>query len=232
MNVVSTLAGIGLFSLALATSASAAIVLDGLYDSDYGAAKSSVAYDPAAPVGNFGTPTNKSNTTSYLIYLTDQGSNYYGFLKSATATGLPFANLYFDLDPQNNNGSDLGFEVTNSRAFIPGTAGYAAVPGLQFVVSVDGTGIEFLIPNSAFTMPIAGLSYSAGQAFPGNGDSVTLRLSQSFGYSVAGGASYGANRLGSVALAGSVPEPSTWAILMLGLAGLSFASRRGKRNRG
>lgn len=221
-----------LLSALASTTVVAAPVLDGNYDAAYGAAKSTVAYNPLAPESNFGTPTNASDTTSYSIYLLDQGGSYYGFLKASTTTGLSFANLYFDLDPQNANGSDLGIEVTNSRAFIAGGDGtYAPVAGLQFVVSADGTGIEFVVPNTAFTSAIAGLTYAPGQQFATDGGNVVLRLSQSFGYSVAGGATYGNDRLGAVTLVGAaaVPEPETLGILGLGLAALAVSRRRKTR---
>lgn len=220
---------VALLSALVSTAVVAAPVLDGAYDAAYGAAKSTVDFNSDAPTSNFAAPTNQSNTTSYSIYLLDQGGFYYGFLKSSTVTGLAFANLYFDLDPQNANGSDIGIEVTNSRAFIAGGDGtYAPVSGLQFVVSADGTGIEFVVPNATFTTAIPGLNYAPGQQFATDGSSVVLRLSQSFGYSVAGGATYGDNRLGAVTLVGAaaVPEPETLGILGLGLAALAVSRRR------
>ncbi len=82
--------------------------------------------------------------------------------------------------------------MTNSRAFGAGQGTYAPVTGRQFIVSADGTGIEFIVPNSTFTSAIAGLNYSGPLASAGG--SVVLRVSQSFGSSVAGGADYGATR--------------------------------------
>jgi hypothetical protein len=213
-------------------SAKAVVVLDGDLDLDYGAAKSTVFYNPSAPMHNFGSPTNQSHSIGYSIYLLAQGGSVYGFMQ-ASGDGSPvgsWANVYFDIDPANNNGSDLGFELSggHTNAFIPGGSGPIAVSGIGF--AANGLGLEFVIPNSFFTNSIPGLTYNPGQDFPNIGDKIVLRLSQSFGYSVAGGESYGADRLGAVTLSGAVPEPSTWAMMLLGFAGVGFlAYRRAKK---
>jgi len=62
-----------------------------------------------------------------------------------------FCKPLLDLDRANGNGSDLGFEVVNDRAFVPGVAGYSGPLGLQFAVSADGKGLEFGIPDAFFT---------------------------------------------------------------------------------
>jgi hypothetical protein len=52
------------------------------------------------------------------------------------------------------------------------------------------------------------------------GGQVILRLSQSFGYSVAGGDTYGTDRLGAFTLpGGAVPEPAGWAMMIVGFLG-------------
>jgi hypothetical protein len=212
----------GFLALGAVSTANAAILVDGAYDVDYGAPKSSVGYDPAAPLGNFGSPGTTNHTTGYNIYLTEQGGSVYGFLQAfGPGTPLPFANLYFDLDRANGNGSDLGFEIFNDRAFVPGMPGYSGLLGLQTAVSLDGTGLEFSIPDTLFTGPISGLTYYPGQEFPGPGDDIVLRLSQSFGYSVAGGATYGDDRLGVVTLAAPLAVPGP--VVGAGLPGLVMA---------
>lgn len=214
-----------------ATAVSAGITVDGTRDAAYGAAKSVVAEDPNAPTSNFGNPSN-SATVGYSVYLTSDANNVYGFLETSNPNALPFANLYFDLDPAAKNGSDLGFELGNggATAFIPGKNGMAgfstSVPSADYQFVAGSSGIEFSLANSLFSQPIPGLAYYTGQTFPANGESVVLRLSQSFGYSVAGGQSYGADRLGSVMIASGVPEAATWALMIVGFGAVGAAVRR------
>lgn len=222
---------IGAAALAVAASpAAAAITVDGVRDAAYGAASATVATDPAAPEGNFQSATNSARA-GYDIYLNSSAGKVYGFfdLTGGTPVGN-FANLYFDLDPTKANGSDLGFEISTQRvtAFIPGKNGQ---PGFNKdldssvfeVANVADGGIEFSLDTSLFTGPIPGLAYYDPQFFEGT---ITLRLSQSLSYSVAGGASYGPNRLGAITLA-AIPEPASWALMIggFGLAGTALRRR-------
>jgi hypothetical protein len=216
---------------AIATSANASITVDGVLDGAY-THTATVTYNPLAPSGNFQSATSESNAIGYDIYLASDASNIYGYLKTSGpgAEVGDFANLYFDLDPANGNGSDIGFEVTNSRGFVAGGTPNSYSPvALNFFA--NGGVVEFSIPNTYFMGPMAGLEsqYDPAQQFAMNGDRVVLRLSQSFGYSVAGGPSYGADRLGAVTLGGAVPEPATWSMMILGFLGAGAAVRSRRR---
>lgn len=215
--------------------------VDGTRDASYGSAKSSVVLNPALASYSFSAGNgNFAEATGYDIYLTAGAGSMFGFLQTTVPGGTgagSFANLYFDIDPANGNGSDLGFEITNGRAFVPGMNGYSAgtaqspLTGLSYALSADGTGLEFSIANSLFTGPIAGLTYYGGQEFPTVGGPVTLRIAQAFNYTIAGGSVYGANRLGTVNLVAgaatpAVPEPATWAMLIMGFGVVGFAMRR------
>lgn len=221
-------------ALVAANAANSAIVVDGTLDAAYGAPTATVAYDASAPDSNFGAATNASKYVAYSLYLKADKGAVYGFLRADPLHGGasvgPFANLYFDIDPTRTvpNGSDIGFELGAHTAnfFVAGKSGSVVGTGITTAVSADQLGFEFRIPNLYFTGPVAGLTYYGDEEFPSVGGPVTLRLSQSFGYSVAGGATYGVNRLGSINLAGAVPEPASWMLLISGFGLVGAASRR------
>jgi hypothetical protein len=223
--------------IAAANAAHADPIVDGtISPGEYGAPTATVAYDPGAPTGNFGAPTSYA-TVGYSVYLNATNGYLYGALQTSALQGggsaLDFANLYFDLDPQNMNGSDLAFSMgpNGVTAFIPGPNGNTQVvlTNILYVAGTGGNVLEFAIPNIDFEMPIAGLTYSPNQVFPtGQNPDVVLRISQSFGYTAAGGPDYGDTRLGEVALqdAVSVPEPAGLALLLPAIAALIGLKRR------
>ena len=226
MRIVSALAAAAL-SVVVASQAHAVIFLDGNVDGAYGGAKSHVNFSESALIGNFGSPGTTNHLTSYDIFLAYDSGNVYGLLQNtgprANINGIAWANLYWNTNPGAGTGSDLGFEITNNRAFKPGVPGYAEGLAIQFATTDQS--LEFLIPASYFTSGIPGLTFP----LVAPGDPIVLALSQSFGYSVAGGATYGESRLGEIHIGSAVPEPSTWAMMLIGFAGLGFMAYRRTR---
>ena len=185
------------FGLIAAAAAHAGYpVLDG---GGFGAPSATVAYDPNAPYNNFGTPTQYTNAAAYNIY-TRSDASYMYVMVSETGAGAPaishFANLYFGTGSSATSTSDVGFEVTNSDVFVPGGAAPVPTPsatGIEFAVLNGSTSVEFAVPFSYFETDPQAIGFD--KVTSANPD-IILRLSQSFGYSVAGGDSYGTDRLG------------------------------------
>jgi hypothetical protein len=164
--------------------------------------------------GNFGTPSNLTDYNPYTIYTNSDSTNFYVGLETVgplNVGNLDFANLYFSTNLP--DGSTVGFEANNSRAFIPGDAGYSNYTASSGIVLDDSStssqyAIEFSVPWSFFTTD------PLGMGFPLATTDVELRLSQTFGYSVAGGSGYGDGRFGDFAPQ-ATPEPSTLTLATL-----------------
>lgn len=205
----------------LSSAAAHAITVDGNIDAAYGAPTAVIATDTSAPTGNFGSPTLTANA-GYSIYLDNTGSTLYGLIAGSGQGNVAgsFTNLYFG--QPSPIGSTIGFEITNQDAFTPGVPGSVSVP-INFVI--NGNNIEFAIPDSYFTTTLGG-SVNAGFT---DGQTIQLRLSQSLSYSVAGNPT-DPNDLGTFTLEAAVPEPSTWAMMILGFCGIGFMAYRQKKN--
>jgi PEP-CTERM motif len=192
-----------------------------------------VTYDPSALESNFGAPGATTTGAGYTISTKSDGTYAY-VLVAQNGTGTSagsFANLYFGTGSSAANTSDVGFEVTNSNVFYPSTGVSQSTvgTGITFASLNGGSEIEFAVPFSYFETDPQGVGFTPTTA--ANPD-IILRLSQSFGYSVAGGTSFGPDRLGLIVdpITAAVPEPSTWAMMILGFFGVGFMTYRRKKS--
>jgi hypothetical protein len=193
-----------------------------------------------AQTSNFGGGPDA--TTGYTITTSDDGTNFTVVLTNPTDNGLHFANLYFDtIASTPGTGSDLGFEFgsANPDGFIPGVSGSTSLAGSGITsVEVEAAGADTFtvtIPNTFFLYDPLGMGF----ALTPDGTLVSLHLSQSFGYSVAGGSTdfpapveLGAAIVGSpdTTSASAVPEPSSFVYMATsGLAMLGAFGRKARR---
>jgi hypothetical protein len=185
--------------------AQATILVDGLYDADYGSATATVAHDDAAPIGNFGAPTNTTAGASYQTFLRDQGGVVYGLVQitgeNASSAGS-FANVYFG-NSSGSSGQTASFVFGQTPTFVSGG------PNAEY----GGTAID------VFGNTVSGQEANGTIEFIGTFTSLTWTNPQFENW-------YGFN----VGYQSAVPEPSTWAMMILGFAGISFMAFRKRKN--
>ncbi len=209
--------------------------VDGYLGAEWGAPTASVSYDPNAAESNFGTPGTSDDVVSYDIYLRSDSNYVYGLLQATPAHGgtfdpnLLFANVYFSTSL--GGGSNLGFELGNNNAFVPGGAGpFVGLDayGFAFDANSANEAMEFAIPWSYLLNDPQGVGFTKISA---SNTALQLRLSQAFSYSVAGGSTYGDNRLGLVNYdPSSVPDSGSTCVL-LGVALLVVGGLAARRQR-
>lgn len=232
-------------ALAIPSFASAQVGLDGLIGAEWTGVNPVLAlYDPAAPTSNFGSPTNKNHVTGYEIFMRRDANWLYTAFRTTggmNSGGLMFANLYFSLrsgpGQYGNSGSSIAFEVTNDRAFKPGGACCFNDNGsnlLRFATTSSAGNPDILESAIDLSVFFNNALNVTGYVVDPNAVGVRLNLSQTFGYSVVGGPTYGdpttGPALGFVSAQQSVvPEPSTYALMCAGLAAMAVTARRRRK---
>lgn len=208
--------------LSLVASASAASVgVDGVIGSEWtGATEKTVTQDPSAATSNFASPIT-SNAIGYNVYSRSDADYAYFALQSTSATthGInDFANLYFA----------TGYPSDDTTYFVVGIAGdgsfYGVNPATSMTYSLAGTGVDVAKGGSTvieIAIPFAALAAVPQFNFSG---SIALFMSQSFGYSVAGGSGFGSDFLGVDSVAAPLP-----AVAGMGTSLLSLLALRRRR---
>ena len=183
--------------------------------------ETTVSYDPSAPISNFSSPVGDTSGAPYQVFVGGDSSDFYVALETTSEANSAgdFANLYLSTDP--SLGTNIGFEVSDQIAFIPGgnntpynTGPSNTLPITFLVTDPDPSGqttIEFGVPWSFFENDPLGMGFET--VTPGV-SVVQMRDTQSFGYTYTGGASFGSDRFGSVLV--PTPEPSGRLLALMG----------------
>ena len=154
----------------------------------------------------------------------------------------------FTFGPDPNNAFILSYSTGGdpfnpSPVFIAttGTAAVSSVFGAPSVYFTDGRGGDVVFPDSAATFAsyptAANIAYSASDSFLGLAYSVNSNTY--YGFAEFAGPDLEKYAFETVAnmpidanaVAAGTPEPSTWAMLLIGVAGLGLAASRRSRKR-
>ena len=173
-------------------------------------------------LGSSGGPNYGVNFTN--AYVLNEYANNEGLLVSApnSITFLSGSGAIMDVAA----GFGIGFSFNYSAPFYPGI--------VTVWSGLDGTGTELAslslgtTTNGSGTSGCGGHNYcplvSSGVAFSGLAESVNFSGTENY-------IVFDDITIGSVTpITGGVPEPSTWAMLLLGFAGVGFMAYRRRQN--
>jgi hypothetical protein len=187
------------------------------------------AYNVTNSLPSFSTTLGPASVTTGLLTDTASGDTGTG-LGSATAT---LNNLAISLDSIFNLSSTL-ISSTSSVGGTPLATGSTTIAGLT--ITVLGTSVTIPVdptPNDVI-FSLAGLTITLNQQIPDLSESAGITTNAialdfnkfPFGTNVVNGSVDVAQSFASI----TVPEPSTWAMMLLGFAGLAFVGYRSRRS--
>lgn len=171
-------------------------------------ASAALAYSPAANAADFFPGMPQFQVSGDALSGTETVSA--GILRSGL-NGTDTDNFIFRIGPPNGNGIGLGSGsiITSFSIFGP--------TSLMFNSVTFSNGVD------TFVVPITSLGSGAAATlsnipiFSGNFNTLSVN------YTATGNASYGGNL---TFIPGGIPEPMTWAMMIIGFAAIGFGMRR------
>jgi hypothetical protein len=186
----------------------------------------------AAGVGSVSlAPANMTPGGAVSTAIGPAGLNFGEGAMSAAYSGEPLkyeATAVFDFSTTKSEGLYLDL-ISDDLALVG-----IGFDSLELTVTVDGSSIRYqntFSPSSAESFFAAGKSYPLGTIAAGNNQSIELDflLSYNTGTKALVGDGFGFAYKFVDPPASGVPEPTTWAMMLIGFAGLGFAGFRAAR---
>lgn len=154
------------------------------------------------------------------------------------ATGLTGTNFQIKVPPADGNGAPPANSIPSGTPYLSVLAGGSAtytfaspVSSFQFdwgsidaynTLTINGTSPAIIVPGSNFINPANGDQIAAGT----NGRFTVTGTAGELFSSVTFSSTGNSFEVDNLAVNGAVPEPATWALMMLGFGGMGAAMRR------
>ena len=226
------------------SSASASVAIDGVISpGEYtGAIVTNTPYNPLSDTTLHTFSNGNENVAETTYFQNDPNGTGFDFAVQTDPVGPPadrsdrslndqFTNVYFG---NATSGAQVVFELanmdavnlaTNQKYTYSSALGilYADTPGTAQNMGNKPSVSEAFIPYAAYNTVLLNLGITPVLA----GDPIQVRDLQAFSYG--GNNAGGGNRFGTISVpsvAAAVPEPSTWACMLLGLGFIATILRR------
>jgi hypothetical protein len=190
--------------------------------------------------GAFASTANADPTTSFGAGLATPGAGYTVIDTFDTADGLTGSLFQIKVPPADGNGAPPANSFPAGTPYLSvlggGSATYtfdAPVSAFQFdwgsidtynTLTIHGAGNTIIIPGSNFINPANGDQVSAGT----NGRFTVVGAPGELFTGVTFASTGNSFEVDNLAVLSAVPEPATWALMILGFGGVGFAMRRAK----
>jgi hypothetical protein len=200
-------------------------------------------FDSGVPqaAGSGSVTDNLNGTVTIQLNLDPAGQNFDLFFHGASSAGHP--TIGFDLGKDINNTSVLGADLQLLSATFTDANPSGTTAGLLLlnVGQMDGTGTwQFGIDCNTFcqanTTHVTSVSFTLGDTLQGGLNLASLvpnaagnLLGLTVWSDTSATAGNGLTGFASVNPVAAVPEPATWAMMLLGFIGLGFAFRSRRR---
>lgn len=186
------------------------------------------------------TPFGVTDTSTYGQTFTVGSDNsldsFTMYLNGAAGAAIKFKSYVYAWDGAKATGSALyssalqTFSGGGTTAFAFDTSGLKLQSGSRYVAFLSTAGLQAGQPQNTYAMPlVTSNTYSGGDfVFYNAGDNFAALTNSKWDCAECG---FGDAFFKASLSAGAVPEPATWAMMILGMGAVGFAMRRSRKTK-